>query len=151
MNRRRQTGFTLIEMIVATLLLAIGVTGAMVALGTATRASGFAQEMETAALLAQRQFTQIQLQAQSSQSLSNGTQQGDFSPDHPDYHWTEDVEPGNYTNLYQVTLTISWGSATTPHTRVFTTYMNVGQPQNSSGTSTTTTGTGGQTGAQNGG
>ncbi len=127
MKRRSQAGFTLVEMIVATFLLAIGVVSAMVAFSSATRASAFASEVNTAALLAQRQMTQLELQPD---NLTGGEQQGDFGEEYPGYRWLQNVETTAYQNLFKVTVVIQWGSSSTPHERVFTTYRSNGQQQN---------------------
>jgi prepilin-type N-terminal cleavage/methylation domain-containing protein len=48
-NRTGRRGFTLMEMIVATFLLAVGVAGALGAFASATRATAAADHLNTAA------------------------------------------------------------------------------------------------------
>ncbi|HZP82265.1 MAG TPA: prepilin-type N-terminal cleavage/methylation domain-containing protein [Chthonomonadaceae bacterium] len=149
-RRRIRTAFTLVEMIVATLLLAIGVAGALAAFSTATRASAMAEQINTAALLAQQRLTEIELQ---SDTLSGGAQQGDFGADYPGYRWQQNVEPTDYENLFKVTLTVQWGPGNAPQERVFTTFLRKETEQTSGttgGTGTTGTGAAAGTGGNGG-
>src|SRR5688572_10697504 len=83
---RRRRGFTLIEMIVATMLLALAVVGALVAYHSATLSAAHSERMHTVSLLAQRRLTELELQAD---TLSGGEQQGDFAPEYPEYAWQQ--------------------------------------------------------------
>jgi general secretion pathway protein I len=148
-NRKSsRRGFTLIEMIVATLLLAIAVVGALAAFASATQSSSTSERLHTVALLAQRRLTEVELQ---SDTLSGGEQQGDFGEEFPEYRWRQVVEPTEYQNLYKVTLTVQWGPQTGPRERAFTTFIRSDQnqvPQENSGTDATGAGA---TGGANGG
>lgn len=101
--RRRQNGFTLVEMIVAALLLAVGGVAALACMSAATRSMAAAQTLTTAALLAQQKISE--LEADPTQLMS-GDQQGDFSPDHPDYTWQATVEPTDLVTVEKITLTV---------------------------------------------
>ncbi|HZO87604.1 MAG TPA: prepilin-type N-terminal cleavage/methylation domain-containing protein [Chthonomonadaceae bacterium] len=124
--RRSKRGFTLIEMIVATLLLAIGVVGALTAISTATRASGMAEQIQTAALLARRRLTEVELQPE---ALVGGEQQGNFGAEYPGYLWRQSVETTGYPDLFKVTLTLRWGPVGHPYERVYTTFLRKPQEQ----------------------
>src|SRR5690349_19340225 len=69
-------GFTLIEMVVAAIVLFIGVTAAMVCISSATRATGIATEYQTASLLAQQRIAEIESQPDT--ELSGGSHSGNF-------------------------------------------------------------------------
>lgn len=100
--------FTLVEMLVATFLLAIGIVGAQICLTHAARTSALAKEYNRAAYLGRQQMTTI---LNSSDDMTVGSHNGDFSPDDPNYTWECDVDQPdstNYPNLMHVTLTISW-------------------------------------------
>ncbi len=145
----RTAGFTLVEMIVATVLLTLGIVGALGAIHSAAQTTILADGAQTAALLAQKQIAQLQLQPD---QLTGGDQSGDFGDDYPGYHWQQSVEATDYTTLFKVTLTVSWGQKNDPRKRDFITYLTTGQKlqqQNvntttSTTTSTGTTGTGGR-------
>lgn len=137
---RVSRGFTLVEMIVATLLLAIGVTAALGAISASVQLASRAEHLQTAAMLAQEKLAELELQ---SASLGSGTQKGDFSPQYPDYRWTEEVDPTQYPDLFRVTVHIEWGDPNQAAGRDFVTYLRV-QQQN--GTSSSTTSSSGLTG-----
>ena len=123
-HSRSRPGFTLIEMIVATVLLAIGVVGTMGAIHTAAQTTLLADGAQTAALLAQKQITQTELQPS---QLSGGDQQGDFGDEYAGYKWQQNTEATDYPNLFKVTLTITWGGLNDAHKREFVTYLSNGQ------------------------
>lgn len=127
-KRRCRRGFTLIEMIVATLLLALGIVGLLSAISTSTRASGIADSIHTATLLAQQKLSEIELQPS---SLTGGDQQGDFGDAFSGFRWRETVEATSYQSLFKVTVTVTWGLPTPANQQVFTTYMRNDQNQSS--------------------
>lgn len=137
-SRRPRTGFTLIEMIVATLVLAIGIVGAASAFSAATKASALAADTQTASLLAQQQLEQTETQAAG--QLTGGDTEGDFGADYPGYHWKQSITSTDYTYLFQVSVTVTWGP-NPPRERTVTTYLV--NTQTNTSTSTTTAPTGG--------
>jgi prepilin-type N-terminal cleavage/methylation domain-containing protein len=143
MGRQKRRGFTLVEMIVATVLLAVGILGALVAFTSATRASRIADQMQTAGLLGQRKLSDIETQ---SQFQNGGSQQGNFD-DYPGFRWQSDIAQTSYQYLYKVTVTIQWGEGADMRARDFVTYMvdTQSEQQNSSSGSSSggTGGTGG--------
>jgi general secretion pathway protein I len=123
---KRARGFTLVEMIVATVLLAIGVVAALSAFSSATQATTAANQVQTASLLARRHLSETELQAD---SLTGGDQEGDFGDEFHGYHWRQSVEATDYPNLFKVTVTVQWGAAAQPHERAITTYLRNDQNQ----------------------
>ena len=149
-GRRANAGFTLVEMIVATVLLAVGVAATLGAIHAAAQTTMAADGAQTSALLAQKQITQLELQPD---QISGGDQQGEFGDEYPGYKWQQSVEATDYSNLFKVTLTVSWGSNNDQHKRDYITYLSNGQqitnPNGVTPGSTTTTGTtGGSSGTQ---
>lgn len=122
----KSRGFTLVEMIVATMLLVIGVAAALAAISSATSSTGIADEYTTAALLAQQRLAEIALQPD---NLSGGGGQGDFGDAYPGFHWQQTNEPTDIANLVRVTLTIQWRSGLMQRSASFTTYELVPQQQ----------------------
>lgn len=122
--RRRRTGFTLIEMIVAAILLVVGVSGALGAIAASTRTAAYADQIQTAALLAQRQIAET---ATKPDSLSGGDQEGSFEDPYSNYHWKQSAEATDYQNLFKVTVTVTWGSGSTPNQRTVTTFLRSDQ------------------------
>ncbi len=119
-RNRNSAGFTLIEMIVAAILLVLGVTAAMTAIGASTRTSAHADQIQTASLLAQRQIAEAETQPD---SLSGGDQEGQFDEPYAIYHWKQSVEATDFQNLFKVTVNISWGEPSRPYERSLTTFL----------------------------
>jgi type II secretion system protein I len=140
---RRRGGFTLIEMIVASILLFVGVVAALEGIAAATRSAGIANEMTVATMLAQKHIAETEIDTT---QLSGGAQSGDFTDDYAGYHWDQNVDTTDFTNLVKVTLTISWSSGAMPRSAQFVTYETI--PDTSgSGATGPATGTGGAGGA----
>jgi general secretion pathway protein I len=118
--RGRNAGFTLIEMIIAALLLVIGVSSALGAISAATRTGAYASQIQIAALLAQRQLAETATQ---SDALSGGDQEGTFDEPYSNYHWKQSVEATDYQSLFKVTVTVTWGSGPNPSQREITTFL----------------------------
>ena len=121
---RRRPGFTLIEMIIAAILLVVGVAGAIGAIGASTRTAAYASQIQTAALLAQRQIAEAATQPD---SLSGGDQEGSFEEPYSNYHWKQSAEATDYQNLFKVTVTVTWGGGSTSNQRSVTTYLRSDQ------------------------
>ena len=118
-HRRRNRGFTLVEMIVATLLLAIGAVAALMCIGSATRAAAVSREYATAARMAEQRFAEI---VQQPDQIQGGSQSGDFGSDYPNYTWDQTVETTDFPGLVRVTLNINWGSGPVQRTAQFVSY-----------------------------
>jgi Tfp pilus assembly protein PilV len=97
----------MIEMIVATVVLAIGVVGTVGAFNAATKASTIAAEQQTATLLAQKQIAEAEVNMQG--NITGGESDGDFAPDYPAYHWKQSITATDYTYAFQISVTVSWG------------------------------------------
>ena len=102
---RRNGGFTLIEMVVAAILLAIGATAALNCITTATRSTSRAKEYSTAALLSQRKFGELE---SNPMNISTGDQSGDFGNDYPGWSFDQNVETSDLNGALRVTMTIKW-------------------------------------------
>jgi Tfp pilus assembly protein PilV len=124
-------------MIVATVVLAIGVVGATTAFNSATKVSSAASDIQLAALLAQQQINQTEVNGQG--TISPGDSDGDFGSDYPGFKYHQSVTSTDYTYLLQVTVTVKWG-ANPERQRSVTTYLVNTQSNTSTSTSTSTTG-----------
>ena len=119
---KNRHGFTLIEMIIAAILLIIGVAGALGAIGASTRTASYANQIQTAALLGQRQLAETASQPDS--LSSGGDQEGTFDDPYSSYHWKQSIESTDFQNLFKVTVTVMWG---TNSQREITTYLRSDQ------------------------
>ena len=120
MNRRRQAGFTLIEMVVAIVLLALGVVGALACISSATRSTSISSEYTTAALLAQQKLAEVEAQPE---QIQGGEQSGDFGEEYPTFSWRQNTESSSIASLMRVTLSIEWKSGAIPRQAQFVTYL----------------------------
>jgi len=148
-SRRSQRGFTIIEMVVASILLAVGVTAALYTISLSTHNTAIASEYSVASMLAQQRIAEMEAQPD---QISGGSQNGSFGDEYSQYSWDQTVETTDFSTLMRVTLTISWQSGAAPRSIQFVTY----EPNAISTAATTaltnaangtTTGTGTGTGA----
>lgn len=95
-------GFTLVEAMIAAVLIVIGIVGALGAISAGLRAQAAGQFYYTASMLAEQKMADLESQSK----LKAGEEQGDFAPDHPDYTWSVAVSEGP-EGLWQVRLTVS--------------------------------------------
>jgi len=111
-------GFTLVEMIVATLLLAIGVAAAMAAFATINKAGGCLLRSRRVDPCKQK-LAEVEQQGD---SLTGGDQQGDFGADYPGFRWHEVImRPTIPTCIKSPSPSVGSGSA--PSQRSITTFL----------------------------
>ncbi len=101
---RRDRGFTLIEVIVATVLLALGLIGALMAFSLAARATGAARTDTLVPLLAEQKLSGVK--ALPRDELQAGTYEGDFGDEHPGYRWTMTIQPEDDLHVVAVVLVV---------------------------------------------
>lgn len=137
--RRRNSGFTLVEMIVAALLLIIGAVAALNCISNATKTTAMANDLTTASLLGPQKLAE--LEADPTQLTSD--QSGDFGDNYPGWRWEANIETIDVPDVVKVTVTVLWGRGASERTAEFITYLsNAPSPNTSTGTTTGTTGTG---------
>jgi type II secretion system protein I len=126
--RRQQKGFTLVEVLVTTVIVAIALVGVIGAIGSQVKSQSKANDALLLQRLASEKLNDLRLLQDP--STSGGT--GDFSDrEYPNVTWSADVETTSTANLDQVTVTATEGSAS----QSITTLMYV--PPATSTTSTT--------------
>lgn len=168
-RRRSNGGFTLVEVMVAIVILAVGITGAMQAVGASSRASAQARDTAIAASLARQVLNEMKASSDATaltsdttsgtttgtttggtttgttgQELTTGTQSGDFGADYPGYRWESDVEDSaDISGLLQITVSVFWPNGTRENRLVLTTYYlppGTGTTQGTTTGGTSTTG-----------
>jgi general secretion pathway protein I len=100
----RSSGFTLIEVLVTLLLLALVLPTVMAGMSLSLRAAEESKAKAEASSLAQAKLAELQAQNQwDLQKLS-----GDFGPSHPQYRWTAQLTNYEGSTLEQLDVTVSW-------------------------------------------
>ncbi len=99
----RSRGFTLVEVLVATVLVALGLVGALTTFTVASRASLASRNDTLLTQLSEQEFSE--LRAQPWDQLP-GTQSGDFGSDYPGYTWDATVQQPDENNVLKVDLVI---------------------------------------------
>jgi type II secretion system protein I len=117
-QRRSQPAFTLIEVLVATAVLAIGISAGVRAMGAMSRASALAADRQTAVRLAGEQLARLE----GVDGVSTGNTQGDFESE-PRFHWQEQVAAASQTGVLEATVTITWSEAGVQRHYAVTTYV----------------------------
>jgi type II secretion system protein I len=116
--RRARNGFTLVEVLVTTVIVAIAVVGVMGAISSTTAVQASAKDALFLQSLANEKLNDLRIL----QDPSTAGSTGDFSDrGYPDIIWTADVVPSNTANLDQVTITVTKGK----ESQVITTLMYV--------------------------
>jgi Tfp pilus assembly protein PilV len=118
--RRRHAGFTLVEMVVATILLFVGGVAAMMCISSALRITSAAEAHSRAAILAERRLAELETQPD---LITSGDQQGDFGDQYPGYQWTQTVEPTDLADVSRITLVITWPNGVRQGRAVFVTML----------------------------
>jgi len=103
-SRSRTSGFTLVEVLVATAVLAIALLAVLASFSMAARVTNLSTKDTTIAFLAQQKLAEIQLE--DPQRITPGVSQGSFAPAHPDYSWEINVYGPDDLHVIRVDLTI---------------------------------------------
>src|SRR5712692_2004459 len=114
-----RSGFTLVEVLVAAAVLAIGISAGVRTLGAMERASAAAADRETAVRLAGERLAMIE----GVEGVSAGNSQGQFEYE-PRFRWRKQVSPAtNETGVLEVTVTITWQDGYATRRYPVTTYL----------------------------
>ena len=105
-GRRRQGGFTFVEMLATIVLIAIILPVAMRGIGLCTRLAGQSRKRIEAASLAKTKLTELM----AADEWDSGTGAGDFGADWPGYRWSTEVFNWTDAVVSQVNLTVQWQS-----------------------------------------
>jgi prepilin-type N-terminal cleavage/methylation domain-containing protein len=104
----RRGGFTLVEVLVTLMFLAICLPAIMGGISLATKVGAQTVHRTDAAQLAQSKLSEII----SSDEWESGNLSGDFGADWPNYHWQADVQPWaadtTSAGIQQIDLNVYW-------------------------------------------
>ncbi|HOO38414.1 MAG TPA: prepilin-type N-terminal cleavage/methylation domain-containing protein [Deltaproteobacteria bacterium] len=114
-------GFTLIEVLIAMLVLAISFLWLLKAETQGIDMSVRSKFITTSTLLAQERITEI---TSGEETITTGSDQGDFGEEYAGYTYTEEIEPTPLEGYYKYTLNIIWGQGGNLETQ-FVSYLSV--------------------------
>ncbi len=101
----KEKGFTLLEVLLATVILAGGLLIVLQAINRSIRGVALSRQYTIASLLAQQKLAELEAGL-----LSAGETEGDFGEEYPDYLWEISVMGRGEldVDLEEVTLVVSW-------------------------------------------
>jgi len=97
-------GFTLIEVLVATVVLALGLVAGLTAFSMATRATGASANDTLLPMLAAQKLAEVT--GVPRDELTAGTTTGDFGTEYPDCTWELTISPPDDLHVVRVELVI---------------------------------------------
>jgi prepilin-type N-terminal cleavage/methylation domain-containing protein len=98
-----QAGFSLIEVILAVLILGVALVGLTEGVTSALTSSKTSETQTTAAMLAAGQIETLRAAG----SYMDGETEGDFGDEFPQYRWTQTIADADISGLYDVDVVIA--------------------------------------------
>ncbi len=116
---RRRRAFTLIEVLVALVILGVALTALLSAQSGAVRLRSQAEELTLASFLLEARITDIEL----SGFPDVGTKEGDFGASYAGYRWQTTVTDTPFPNVREVRLAVLWSAGPRPERLDLVHYM----------------------------
>lgn len=113
-------GFTLIEVLVALVILGIAFTWLIIGTNQSIDMATRSKFITTSTLLAQKRIADV---VSSGLEKAPGSNQGDFGEDYPGYKYTENIESTPLEGCRKYTLTLKWGERSNLETQ-FTAFLS---------------------------
>ena len=120
---RTRRGFTLVEVLVAVAVLAIGISAGVRTMGALAQSSAAAEDRETAVRLARERLSIAESGAELQQGQAISNAEGVFETE-PRFRWQQSVAASTeQTGVLEVTVTITWTEGALERHYAVTTYM----------------------------
>ncbi|MCS6863129.1 MAG: type II secretion system GspH family protein [Abditibacteriales bacterium] len=103
-HRPRQSGFTLLELMVALVILALGIVGLMRAVSQGMAATAQIRDVTTATTLAQMKMEELASHIADLPAESRG----DFGDEAPEFSWRAVAEETDIAGLKKITVFVFW-------------------------------------------
>ena len=108
--RTSNAGFSLVEVMVAILILGVALAGMTRGITTALAANKDSELVTVAALAAAAQIETIRADT----TWTDGETDGECGDDLPGYTWTQTIKASDVDGLHEVTVSVQKGSSSTP-------------------------------------
>jgi Tfp pilus assembly protein PilV len=113
---RNESGFTLISVLIGTIVLSIGLLGAARLVITVFNSNTFSQQLTTATTLAQEQLAVVQRLGYTNADTAGGTEHYGAIANYGAYQRVTSVSPNTpAAGIKTVTVMVSWQSRTQTH------------------------------------
>lgn len=106
-KRKAQEGMTLVEILLAVVILSVGIAGVLQAYAVAVTTLETGQDYIDAIQLLKAKMAEIEQKAIEEKGLSVGLAQGEFEEGPGDYQWEWEVQPTPLESLHELKLVIS--------------------------------------------
>ena len=103
MRRKKNKGFTLIEVMFAMAILAIGLVAIFQSQSQSISMATDSRFMTTASLLAQSKMVEVETRS----ALSNQSEDGDFGIDYPQYTWHLEISDTQLLQFKKIEVTVT--------------------------------------------
>jgi general secretion pathway protein I len=103
MERKKTRGFTLMEVLIAMAILAIALVSVFRSQSQSISMATESRFLTTAALLAQSKMAEVE----TSPSLDNHVENGDFGPDYPQYVWRLEIGDTPLPHFKKIKVTVT--------------------------------------------
>ena len=134
----KRRGFTLIEVLVTLVFIAIVLPALMRGIGMTTQTAERAKKRTTATVLGQSKLSELAVGITTGQA-QNGNSSGDFGGQWPGYRWEADIQNWSQDNtsmgIQEIDLKISWDDLGSPRTITLST---LAYPRTNESSSTST-------------
>ncbi|HEY8370356.1 MAG TPA: type II secretion system minor pseudopilin GspI [Thermodesulfobacteriota bacterium] len=109
-GRGPAAGFTLLEVLVALVILGVALVGLLSAQSAAVRLRSQAEELTLATFLLETKMTDVQM----GDFPEVGTTEGDFGDDYPGYTWQQVVSDTPFRGVREVRIAVIWSPGPRP-------------------------------------
>ena len=103
MTQNKESGFTLMEVMIAMAILAIALVAVFQSQSQSISMSTDSRFMTTASLLAHSKMVEVE----AASTLDNQTKDGDFGPDYPQYIWHLEVGDTMLPQFKKINITVT--------------------------------------------
>ncbi len=114
MSLPNERGFTLVEVLIAIVILSVGLVPVVQAMGRTQQAMNVSQNLITASLIAEERIREAELRLREEKTLRFGSDQGEERFPGRTFSWNRNIAPfqditvKDQTRINQVTAKVSW-------------------------------------------